>query len=158
MKKLLLGILFVLVSLVGFGQNNPYQQQQGQKFVPNPSQIPTFNITVNQVQNGWAIIGNSCYGCASYWYQVLRSQQMYQAEDGQYYYFYYFNFFSNSRYTNGQSAGTYFSQLNFYYNGNFSFSVPYILVPAGQTVWGAWMRARDPNSVVSFTVAQIIVH
>lgn len=158
MKKLLLGLLFVLFSVVSFAQNNPYQQQSGQKFVPNQSQIPTINITMNQVQNGWALNGNSCYGCPSYWYQVLRSQQMYQAEDGQMYYYFYFNFFSNSRYTNGQNAGTYLSQLNFYYNGNFAFSVPYILVPVGQTIWGAWMRTQNPNSMVSFTVSQITVY
>jgi hypothetical protein len=157
MKKLIFAILLMLFSIVGFSQNNPYQQQKS-GFVPDPSQIPTLNITLNQVQNGWALIGNSCHGCASYWYQVLRSQQMHQAEDGQYYYYFYFNFFSNSRYANGQNAGTYLNQLNFYYNGNHSFSVPYILVPSGQTVWGAWMRSQNSNSSVSFTVAQITVY
>lgn len=158
MKKLILGILLLLFSAISFSQYISYQQHQEKKFVPTPNQIQVLNITMNQVQNGWAIIGNSCYGCASYWYQVLRSQQMHQAEDGQYYYYFYFNFFSNSRYANGQNAGTYLSQVNFFYNGNFTFSIPYILIPVGQTIWGSWMRSQNINSVVSFSVAQIIVH
>lgn len=154
MKKLVLGILFVLFSVIGFGQYG----QQVQRYVPDPSSIPTYNITVNQTQNGWAQINRSCAGCPSYWVQVLRSQQMIRAEDGASYYYYYFKFFSNSFYGNGQPAGTYLSGLNFYANGQYIFNLQYILAPQGQQILGSWMRLGFSTSNVSFTTTNVTVY
>ena len=153
MKKLLLSLLFVLFSVIGFSQ---YQYQQ--PYVPNSESTPSINITINQIQNGWARIGNSCAGCPSYWFKITRTQQMHQAEDGQAYYYFYFHFYSNSFYTNGVQAGTYLSQVKFFHNGALLINTPYILVPAGQHVDGAWMRSQDPNASVTFSVSQMSVY
>lgn len=163
MKKILFFIVafFLLMSVNITGQtyyNQQQQQQNQQKYVPPPSTIQTINITSNQIQNGWSHHGTSCAGCPAYWCQILRSQTQIQAEDGVYYYYYYFNFFSHSFYTNGSQASTYLSQLNFYHDDIFAFSAQYILLPAGQTIWGAWMRLSTPNSAVTFTVTNISVH
>lgn len=140
-----------------YAPNYQRQQQVQQKHVPHSNTVATINITLNQVQNGWARQGQACAGCPSYWYQVLVSQQPIQAEDGLYYYYYYFNFFSNSHYTNGVQASTYLSQVNFYYNGILGINAPYLLLPAGQQVWGAWIRLGVNNATVSFTVTNFSV-
>jgi hypothetical protein len=159
MKKLLLGLLFILFSVVTFAQNNPYQQQTQKRWAPDPNSIPLTNITLNQVQNGWAQMGNSCAGCPSYFYQVLITQQAYQAEDGQYYYYYFLKFYSNSHYANGSAASTYLSQVNYFMNGNQVFFDQYILVAPGQALWGpSWVRSPNQNTVFLFTVAQMSVY
>ncbi|HUT80599.1 MAG TPA: hypothetical protein VMZ29_05280 [Candidatus Bathyarchaeia archaeon] len=160
MKKLFLTALFAIIfAFVGLGQNfSPQQQVQQNYYVPHPDQIPVMNITLSQIQNGWARMGTTCAGCASYWYQVIRSQYSIQAEDGNYYYYFYFKYFSNSYYGNGNPAGTYLSQVNFYINGNFVLTTPYILCPTGQMIWGAWMRYQNGNATVTFTVTNMNVH
>jgi len=158
-KFFLITLISVLFCVGGLSQSwAPQQQQQQNYYVPHPDQIAVTNITLNQIQNGWAVQGTSCAGCPSYWYQVLISQVPHQAEDGNFYYYYYFKYFSNSFYANGSPAGTYLSQVNFYANGNFVFTTPYILCPQGQIVWGAWMRQQQNNATVSFTVTNINVH
>jgi len=159
MKKLILALVLTVFSLLtAFSQSYSTNYQQGlQKYVPAPNTVATTNITLNQVQSGWALQNQACAGCPSYWYQVLMTQTPIQAEDGLYYYYYYFNFFSNSHYTNGVKASTYLSQLNFYYNGIFALNAPYLLLPAGQQVWGAWIRLGVNNAVVQFTVSNVSV-
>jgi hypothetical protein len=157
MKKLILILALLIFTCIGsFGQ---YQQKSTEKRydVPDPNSIPTLNITNNQVYNGWALNGNVCAGCPSYYYMIIRSSNMIRAEDGGYYYYFYFYFYSNSYYSNGTPAGTYLSDIKFYANGNFIFSVPYILVPPGQKVYGAWLR-WNTNSPVSFFITNINVH
>ncbi len=155
MKKLILTtILAVFFAIAGMSQ---YQQQAQQRYVPDPSTVLRSNVTMNQIQNGWTRVGTPCAGCASYWVQITRSQTQIQAEDGVYYYYFYFHFLSNSYYANGNPAATYLSTINFFNEGNFVFSTPYILLARGQTVWGAWMRLPDPNSTVTFTVANMNV-
>ena len=155
MKKFILtSLLALFFAIAGMSQ---YQQAQQQYYVPNADGTPTINITLNQIQNGWARMGTTCAGCPSYWYQVSRTQQMHVAEDGNAYYYYFFHFFSNSFYTNGVQAGTYLSQVSFYHNGALAFNTPYILLPVGQHIDGAWMRSQNPSATVSFTVAQMSV-
>ena len=164
MKKLLLGLLFALFSVVGFSQyypNSMYQQQQvaQQRWSPNPNAVPLLNITTNQVQNGWALNGYACAGCASYYYQILVTNQAYQAEDGQYYYYFFFKFFSNSHYTNGAQASTYLSQVNYFDNGTQVYFDPYILIAPGQALWGpTWIRSRSQTDAIMFSVTQMSVY
>lgn len=153
MKKILILFIGLVLSFVLMGQT----KIQG-KYVPNPNTIELVNITTNQVQSGWGLIGQSCLGCASYWYQIRRSVQPIRAEDGGYYYYYYFNFYSNSFYTNGASASTYLSQIFYYANGTTIFTSQYLLLPVGQNVWGAWIRLSQPTAAVSFRVTNISVH
>ena len=161
MKKLILTLVLLFsifaINISAQSYANQYQQQQVQKFVPRPETVVRTNITLNQIQNGWALWGSACAGCPAYWYQVTVTQQPVQAEDGNFYYYYYFYFFSNSHYTNGAQAGTYLSQVSFYSNNNFIFQTPYILLPAGQQVWGSWMRLPYNNAMVSFTVTNVSV-
>lgn len=157
MKKFILSSLLALFFAIA-GMSQYQQQVQQPYYVPDSKSTPTINITLNQIQNGWARTGNPCAGCPSYWCQITRTQQMHVAEDGIFYYYYYFHLFSNSFYTNGVQAGTYLSQVNFYHNGTLTISSPYILLPAGQHIDGAWMRSQNPNSVVTFTIAQMSVY
>jgi len=157
-KFFLITLISVLFCVAGAAQSFATQQQQQQNYyVPHPDQTPVLNITLNQVQNGWATPRTACAGCASYWYQVFVTQSPQKAEDGNYYYYYYFKFFSNSYYSNGTPAATYLSQVNFYTNGNFLFSTSYILLPQGEIVWGAWLRTLQNNSMVSFNATNINV-
>lgn len=162
MKKLILILALLLgifiVNLSAQSYTNNYQQQVQQKYVPLSSKIETKNITLNQIQNGWAHWGNTCAGCPSYWYQVLVSKAPIKAEDGLYYYYYYFNFFSNSYYANGKIASTYLKEVKFYYNGILAINAPYILLSPGQNIWGAWIRLHVNNVVVSFTVTNVNVY
>ena len=96
-KFFLITLISVLFCIGGMAQSYANQPTQ-QYYFPNPDGIPLINITLNQVQNGWAVTGQTCAGCASYWYQVWVSQSAHRAEDGQYYYYYYFKYFSNSYY------------------------------------------------------------
>ena len=159
MKKFLLTLLFAIIfSISGLAQSYANPQQTQQYYHPNPDMIVLKNITLQQVQNGWARSGNACAGCASYWYQVWISKTQHQAEDGNYYFYYYFKFFSNSFYGNGNPAGTYLSQINYFMNGNFVISQEYLLVPASQMIWGAWMRSLQNNVTVGFQITQISVY
>ena len=147
-----------MVASIGvFGQysNSPIQQQ---RYVPDQNMVATINITMNQVQNGWAHWGNVCAGCPAYFYQVLVTQQPHQAEDGNYYYYYYFNYFSNSHYTNGAKASTYLSVVNFYANNQFIFQAQYILVAPNQNVFGAWLRLGVNNAMVTFAPTNVTVY
>jgi len=156
MKRRILTILFaIFLGIAAFGQN---YGNQVQRYVPDPNQISTVNITINPIQNGWARVNNSCAGCPSYWVQVLRSSQMIYAEDGRAYYYYYFKYYSNSFYSNGQPAGTYLSGLNFYSNGQYVFNLQYLLAPQGQHVLGAWMRLGFITTNVSFTTTNVTVY
>ena len=160
MKKLKLffvAILLMVASLALSGQSYVQQAQQQKKFVPHPTTVATTNITLDQVQNGWALHGQSCAGCPSYWYQVLVTQVPIQAEDGLYYYYYYFYFFSNSHYTNGVQASTYLSQVRFYCNGALAITAPYILLPVGQQVWATWIRFGADNATAQFKVTNASV-
>ena len=158
MKKLLATFaLLIMFVVAGFSQSFA-PQQQSQYYVPHPDNVTLTNITLNQIQNGWARSGNSCAGCASYWYQVYISQTQHKAEDGNYYFYYYFKFFSNSFYGNGNPAGTYLSQMSYYMNGDFILSAEYLLLPQGQMTWGAWMRSLQNNVTVSFNITQISVY
>lgn len=160
MKKLVLGIfLAIFFAVASFGQSYLPQQQIQKRWAPDPNTIPMVNITINQVQNGWAQMGNACAGCPSYFYQVLITNQAYQAEDGQYYYYFFFKFFSNSHYTNGSPASTYLSQVNYFVNGSQVYFDQYILVSPGQPLWGpTWIRSHAQNSSILFSVTQMSVY
>ena len=164
MKRFILALLLTLFTVgISFSQNYPnsmYQQQQvQQKWAPNPNNIQLANITLNQVQNGWALQGSPCAGCPSYYYQVLETPQPYQAEDGQYYYYYFFKFFSNSFYGNGGQASTYLNQINYFVDGNQVHFDQYILVPPGQPHWGpTWIRTKNSNSMILFSVTNMSVY
>ena len=145
LKLLLLSLLFLVLSSAALGQ-----------YVPDPNKIPTVNITTNASQNGWAHNGSVCAGCPAYWYMILRSQYSVQAEDRKYYIYYFFYFYSNSHYINGSPAGTYLSEVFFYVNGNFILKSPYILLPSGQQVFGAWIR-YSASIPVSFSVTNMSV-
>ena len=80
MKKLIF-VLLLLLPILGQGQ--------GQSTYPHPANIQTLNITDNPIQNGWAVTGRTCAGCASIFYKILRSSQTHQGEDGRFYYYYY---------------------------------------------------------------------
>lgn len=160
MKKLILALVFLFSMIIVSSQNyvNNYQQNPKQTYVPDSEITPSVNITINQIQNGWARLGTICAGCPSYWYQVTRTQQMHRAEDGTMYYYYFFHFFSNSSYTNGSPAGTYLSQVYFFHNGELIISTPYLLLPVGKHIDGAWMRSKNSDSMVTFTITQMSVH
>lgn len=143
MKKLL---FLALLFLPFFGKSQGF---------PQPNQVPTVNITFNPVQNGWAITGNSCAGCGSVYYKILRTTQTYQASDGYFYYYYYFYFFSNSYYTNGYPATSYLTHPKFYADGVLAFQTQYVLVEPNVQKFVAWIRSANPNSVVTFHVNQI---
>ena len=158
MKKLIFIILLSIVSFIATAQNNPYQQKQSNFFYPQPGSVTTINLTDNPVQNGWAIIGSPCSGCASFFYQITRTTQVHLAENGIYYYYYYFLFFSNSYYTDGLPAPTYLTDVTFTVDGIILINTPYILIEAGIQKFGAWVRTRNINSAIRFNVTQMNVY
>ena len=164
MKKLLLILSFVLISLVSFGQvqnkSNYILNDRGQYFVPDYNTTPQINITLNQVDdgNGWAQMGVPCAGCPSYFFKIQRSVSSFKAKDGNLYYYFFFYFFSNSYYANGNSASTYLKDVNFYSDQNWVFKTDYLLLNVGVPIYGAWMRSPDPNTTVQFTVTQMSVY
>ncbi len=158
MKKLVSLITFLAIMF--FSVNSHTQQQMRSpsgKFYPQPGTVPVMNVTINTIQNGWAQIGSACGGCSSFFYQITRTQQAYQAEDGIYYFFFYFYFFSNSYYPNGSVGATYLTGVTFIADGMTLVQTPYLLLEAGNQKFGAWIRTRNPNSGISFNVAKMTV-
>jgi hypothetical protein len=153
MKKIIIIIfLLLLLPLLGSGQGN------SQAYYPHPTKIQTINITNNPIQNGWAVSGNTCAGCASVFYKVLRSSTMHQAEDGLSYYYYYFIFYSNSYYSNGNPAATYLTNAKFYENGAMRVRSDYLLIEINNQKFVAWLRSGNPNAAATFHVDQITVY
>lgn len=128
-------------------------------YVPNPDTLELVNITLNVVpeNNGWAIIGTSCVGCASFFYKVLRTKYQYLAEDGVYYYYFFFYFYSNSFTNYRQPTATYLNDINFYCDSKFAFNIPYLLIPLNKVTYGAWIRYINPMATVAFKVNKISV-
>jgi hypothetical protein len=158
MKKLFLAVLLIFISFLFMGQQNTPMKQKRSAFFPAPGTVEVINITPNQIKNGWGQVGNECAGCPSFFYQVSRTKQVYQAEDGIYYYYYYFHFFSNSYYSDGSIATTYLTNVDFIADGVLLIKSPYILLEAGSQKFGAWIRTRNPNSRVQFNVGQMTVY
>lgn len=129
-------------------------------YVPSPDTIPLVNITNNKAQgaNGWAINGNVCAGCASYFYKILRTKTSYKAEDGLNYYYYYFYFYSNSFLNDKTYTNTYLKDINFLVDGETTFSIPYLLLEVEKVVYGAWIRSLNPFTNVEFNVTNISVY
>lgn len=147
MKKLIF-IFLLLLPLLGLGQG----------YYPQPNKIQTLNITDNPIQNGWAITGRTCAGCASLFYKVLRSEQTHQAEDGVDYYYYYFIFYSNSYYSNGNPAATYLTNAKFYENGAMRVRTDYLLLEINNQKFVAWLRSKNAFASTTFHVDQITVY
>ena len=159
MKKLILFILLMLISLICIGQMNQNQYiQKGILYYPQPETVTTMNITLNPIQNGWGQLGNTCAGCASFYYQILRTTGVHMAEDGNYYYFFYVYFFSNSYYNNGQTASTYLTNIVYSGNNRVVLQTPYLLLKAGVQEFGAWIRSSDPQCYIQFNVDKITVY
>lgn len=151
MKKLWISILLIIASFVCVGQNYQFQRP-AKKYVPDPFAVPTISITMNPQSNGWGLLGNPCAGCASLWYAVTRTQEMFQAEDGNFYYYYFFFFTSNSYYPNGNPASTYLANISFLEDGRLIFSSPYLLVMPNETSFKAWIRSTNPHAMVTFDI------
>lgn len=170
MKRLLTSLvsLFLVSSL--FSQTMIYERKRetidsGMKVksgirvdVPIQDKVNTVNVTRNIVQNGWAKWGNTCAGCPSFWYQVLRTDRRFAAADSNYYYYYYFNFYNNSFYENGQVSSTYMTELEFFVNGISALKMDYLLIDPNKPVWGAWVKHPELDAVVEFTVEKVSVH
>jgi hypothetical protein len=109
------------------------------QYVPDPNRTPMINITQNRVSGDWAVFGNACAGCASYYFKITRTQNFILAEDGRYYYYYFFWFYSNSYYGSGQPASTYLTNVNAYLNNDHIINVPYIL-STHQVNYAIWVR------------------
>ena len=150
MKRLFLLSILILISFICIGQKQQYSRIK--KFVPEPTSIQTINITINPYINGWALNGESCAGCPSYFFAVLRSQELHMAEDGMYYYYYYIFFNSNSYYSNGNQAATYLENESFIEYGNVIFNTPYILLAPNEQTYKAWVRSTNPYANVTFFV------
>ena len=146
MKKLIF-IFLLLLPLMGMGQ-----------FYPHPSKIQTINITDNPIQNGWAITGRTCAGCASIFYQILRSSITHQAEDGNFYYYYYYIFYSNSYYSNGSPSDTYLTNCSFLENGIVINRSNYLLLEINNQKFVAWIRTQNAYSTITFHVDQMTVY
>ena len=167
MKSIKLTLAFLLILVFSINANDgstskeefQHFKSRSSAFYPDPASIPLYNITIGQnPQTGWAQWGNPCAGCASYFFQINRSQQAYQAEDGKWYYFYYFLFFSNSYYSDGTPASTYLKDLLFYADGHLVVQGQYLLVEPGRYKLGAWIRSFNPNANVSFQISQMNVY
>jgi len=163
MKKLLLVFSLIFISLICLGQNKKGAIQYKANsiksyYVPHPDTLNLINITHNQKFNGWGLMGTTCAGCASYYYKIFRSKNPFIAEDDMFYYYYYFYFYSNSHLPNGDLAGTYLSDVNFFINENYVFDVEYILLDIGQIVYGAWARSTNPKSLILIKPTKVTVY
>ena len=123
------------------------------KKIPDPN-MPTINITQNQVVNGWAKFKTECLGCVSFYYQIRRTAGMYS--DGKYYFYIYLH--SNSYSTAGFQAATYLRNIKFYMNNNLVFNLDYVLVEPGGPQHVAWLTSPDPMTLVTFTWENSIVY
>jgi hypothetical protein len=148
MMKKLIFIFLLLLPFLGLGQG----------YYPEPSKIQTLNITNNVIQNGWAITGSTCAGCASVFYKILRSSLTHQAEDGRFYYYYYFIFYSNSYYSNGNPGATYLTNAKFYEDGAMRVQSNYILIEINNQKFVAWVRTTNAYASVTFHVDQMTVY
>ena len=147
MKKLIFIFLLLLLPFMGLGQ-----------FYPHPTKIQTINITDNPIQSGWAITGRTCAGCASIFYQILRSSITHQAEDGKFYYYYYYIFYSNSYYSNGSPSATYLTNATFMENGAVRVRNNYLLLEINNQKFVAWVRTPNAYASVTFHVDQMTVY
>jgi uncharacterized protein YxeA len=165
MKKIILILGLLIFSIICAAQvqqkiNSPYSSnERSSYYVPDYNVVEQVNITTNQIPdgNGWAQMGVSCAGCPSYYYKITRTLHQHQAFDGVNYYYFFFYFFSNSHYANANPASTYLKDVNFYLNQNLIFHTEYLLLPQGAPVYGAWMRSKDPNAIIQFTITQMTV-
>jgi len=171
MKKVLLILGFLLVSLICMSQqqvqkiqqkaNHSYNFNQRELYyVPLPDTIPLVNITPNQIEalNGWAIEGVPCQGCASYYYKILRSKTTHKAYDGVSYYYFYFYFYTNSYTNDGKLATTALKDITFFAEDNKNtFNVPYLLIEPKEIVYGAWMRSIDPLTPIGYHATNVTV-
>lgn len=173
MKKILLILALLVVSLFSYGQvqqesmqirkkaNHVYNYEKKEAFfIPNPDTLKLINVTniSAATNNGWAVSGKTCAGCASFFYKILRSKNTIYGEDGYEYFYFFFYFYSNSYYTNAEPATTYLTGLRFFVNDKFIFDVPYLLLEPDQVVYAAWTRSVNPNSKISFDVTKVNVH
>jgi len=127
-------------------------------YVPSPDTIPLVSVSASTSKNGWAVEGNTCTGCPSYFYKIIRSKYSYKAEDGNTYFYFYFYFFSNSFLTNGTYTGTYLSNISFYVDGLKILNIPYVLLEPKQIICAAWIRSLNYSSSVSYEISNIRVY
>ena len=160
MRRLIVSLLLILGALTASGQ---YSKQSSdlsdnlQYYAPNPFHVQTLNITTNVVANGWAMIGNTCAGCAGYYYRITKTSQPHHAKDDNTYYYYYIWFFSNSYYSNGAEASTYLTGVVAYINGREMITLPYALVTRMENYF-VWLRTSDPYAIITFTVNKMSVY
>lgn len=170
MKKLIIFLVFTFITSLCLCQtklvlnkksNHSFNELKKQAyFVPNPDTIPLLSINIQQTnkKNGWNKDGKTCAGCPSYFYKITRSENIYKAEDENYYYYYYFYFCSNSFLTNGDITSTYLSNIDFFIDNILVNNVPYLLLEPKKIIYGAWVRTKNPNSIVSFKITNISVY
>jgi hypothetical protein len=145
MKKIFLLLIFILISISGFSQPIP------------DSSIPKTNTTVNKQYNGWGRVGNTCAGCPSFFYKVLRTDTKIYSDDGNSYYYYYVSFYSNSFYPNGTYTSTYITNITFTANGVVLVHKNYVLLPPKKEVVVCWIRVPVYDAVIAFTAEKFTV-
>lgn len=165
MKKILFIFLFIFYTIIVNGQDIQKSSYviKGDYFVPNIEKTSFSNINKipdrSFISNGWISNGQTCAGCASYYWQILKSDDKLLAEDGNYYYYYFFYFFSNSFYPDGSNASTYLIKLDILINKNIIQTVDYILLPKKTPIWVTWIRYPDDiTQYINFTVSKITVY
>lgn len=173
MKKLITIISLILISFLCMGQETKNVQQVQKKanhsydieskqsfFIPNPDTLVLINVTADAdtANNGWALLGEPCAGCASYFYKILRSKDRILAEDGYLYYYFYLYFYSNSYLENRDIAGTYLSDVNIYIGNQIAVTIPYILIEPSKIIYAAWVRTGNPYSQIYFQPAKVTVY
>ena len=161
MKKIIFFlILFVSIFICVGQQQQQYTQKRQTQWYPPYGTVPVTNITWGaDPSSGWGISGRACAGCASYYYRITRTNQVYQDPlSGSFYYYFYFNFFSNSYYPNGNPSSTYLTGVNFLVDGTPMVFAQYILLEPGTDRFVAWIRSPNPNSSIEFNVAQMTVY
>jgi len=172
-KKLFIFLSFALFCFICFSQNSITQTVFEKKinhiydanrrisfFIPSPDTIPLIDIldNTNKRYNGWFLNGDlNCYTCASFYYRILRSKNIYRAEDNNSYYYYYFYFFSNSK-KDGKYTGTYISGLRIYNEEILLLEVPYVLIEPNKIIYAAWVRSKDPSLSLYFDVKNITIY
>ena len=125
MKTLLLSILLIL----GLSFFSPTQSTAQQ------------TITYSN----WQLSNDGCWGCASFYWSIVRTAY----PDSYGYYYYYTYFYSNSFYINGEWASTYVSDIYLYVDDNLFNSTPvYITFKEQYSPSLLWFKTKNSNASI----------
>jgi hypothetical protein len=143
MKKIFILILLFIISINAFSQS----------FIKQNEYKPEKEKNVNF--SDWKLSNEGCFGCASFYWKVMKNPI--PDKDGFYYYYIYF--YSNSFYKSGDYASTFVFGVNLNIDGSFLLKLPiFISFKEEHSPQLLWFKTKNPNPsiILKWTGVKVI--